>query len=135
NEEGIRQVEMILNSLGVELIKVPMPGYRIHIDGSFMMIDHETAIININELPYFFIDRLKKRGMNLIELPPEDNAFSLNCLAIAPGRVVMHATRTPRLAERLDKADITILTLDYECIELNGGGIHCSTGPLARDPN
>lgn len=135
NEEGIRQVEMILNSLGVELIKVPMPGYRIHIDGSFMMIDHGTAIININELPYFFIDYLKKRGINLIELPPEDNAFSLNCLAIAPGRVVMHATRTPRLAERLDKAGITILTLDYECIELNGGGIHCSTGPLARDPN
>src|SRR5262249_33006693 len=104
NAEGVRQVEMLLNSLGVELIKGPMPGYRIHIDGSFMMIDRETAIININELPYVFIDYLNKRGMKLIELPPEDNAFSLNCLAIAPGRVIMHASRTPRLADRLDAA-------------------------------
>jgi N-dimethylarginine dimethylaminohydrolase len=47
----------------------------------------------------------------------------------------MHETRTPRLADRLDKAGIEILTLGYECIELNGGGIHCSTGPLARDPS
>ena len=69
-----------------------------------------------------------------IELPPEDNAFSLNCLAVAPGRVIMHETRTPRLAERLDKAGIEVLTIDYECVELGGGGIHCSTGPLARDP-
>ena len=135
NEEGVRQLERILNGLGIELIKLPMPGYRIHIDGSFNMIDHETAIININELPYFFIEYLNKRGMKLIELPPEDNAFSLNCLAIAPGKVIMHETRTPRLAERLDKAGIEVLTIDYECVELGGGGIHCSTGPLARDPS
>ncbi|WP_108260987.1 dimethylarginine dimethylaminohydrolase family protein [Mangrovicoccus ximenensis] len=133
NEEGVRQVESILNGLGIDLIKLPMPGYRIHIDGSFMMVDRETAIVNINELPYFFLDYLKKRGMRLIELPPEDNAFSLNCLAVKPGRVIMHDTRTPRLAELLDKAGIEVVAIDYEAVELGGGGIHCSTSPLARD--
>jgi hypothetical protein len=124
----------VLNGLGVTLIKVPMPGYRIHIDGSFMMVDVETAIVNKNELPYVFIDYLVKRGMKLIELPPEDNGFSLNCLAVAPGRLIMHTTTSPRLADRLDQAGISIIEVDYEAVELGGGGIHCSTAPLIRDP-
>ena len=134
NAEGVAQVETVLASLGVRLIKVPMPGYRIHIDGSFMMIDADTAIVNKNELPYVFIDYLNGRGMKLIELPPEDNAFSLNCLAVAPGRIIMHTKISPRLADRLDKAGVTVISLDYEAVELGGGGIHCSTAPLARDP-
>lgn len=134
NPEGVRQIEATMNSLGVELIKVPMPGYRIHIDGAFVMIDVDTAIVNINELPYFFIEELQRRKIRMIELPPNDNAFSLNCLAVAPGRVVMHTSRTPRLADALDRAGVTILSLDYDCVELGGGGIHCSTAPLARDP-
>jgi hypothetical protein len=29
---------------------------------------------------------------------------------------------------------ITVLAIDYACVELGGGGIHCSPAPLARDP-
>jgi N-dimethylarginine dimethylaminohydrolase len=134
NPEGVRQVEMLLETLGISLIKVPMPGYRIHIDGSFVMIDGDTAIVNVNELPYVFIEELKRRRIRMIDLPPEDNAFSLNCLAVAPGRIIMHTQRSPRLADRLDHNQITVLPIEYECVELGGGGIHCSTAPLARDP-
>ena len=123
-----------MKSLGVELVRVPMPGYRIHIDGAFMMIDVETAIVNVNELPYFFIEYLTRRGMKLIHLPPEDNAFSANCLAVAPGRVIMHRNVSNRLKDDLDRAGITMITVDYDSVELGGGGIHCSTAPLARDP-
>ncbi|MER9849463.1 arginine deiminase family protein [Mesorhizobium sp. M0106] len=134
NPEGVRQVESILAGLGVTLIKVPMPGYRIHIDGAFIMVDVETAIVNVNELPYPFIEYLDKRGIKMIELPPEDSAMSLNCLAVAPGRVIMHGSRSKRLADRLDAAGITVLTCNYETVELGGGGLHCSTAPLIRDP-
>ncbi len=99
-----------------------------------MMIDVDTAIINMNELPYVFIDYLKKRGMKLIELPPDDNAFSINCLAVKPGRVIMHLNKTKRLADELDRHGIEVIPVDYACVELGGGGIHCSTAPLARDP-
>ncbi|HEY0910113.1 MAG TPA: arginine deiminase-related protein [Bradyrhizobium sp.] len=134
NAEGVHQVELLMQTLGVTLIKVPMPGYRIHIDGSFVMVDAETAIVNVNELPYVFIEFLKQRGVRMIDLPPDDNAFSLNCLAVAPGRVIMHTQRTPRLADAMDRLGITVLPVEYECVELGGGGIHCSTAPLARDP-
>ena len=39
-----------------------------------------------------------------------------------------------RLADRLDEAGDHLLTCDYEAVELGGGGIHCSTAPLIRDP-
>jgi N-dimethylarginine dimethylaminohydrolase len=134
NAEGVRQLKNILGTMGIELIPVQNPGYRIHIDGAFVMVDVDTAIVNINELPYVFIEYLKSRGMKLIPVPPEDNAFSVNCLAVAPGRVIMHTSLSPRLADRLDKSGITVLPLEYDCVELGGGGIHCSTAPLARDP-
>ena len=98
------------------------------------MVVLDVAIVNVNELPYVFIEELKRRKIRMIDLPPDDNAFSLNCLAIAPGRVIMHTQRTPRLADALDRHGITVLPIDYECVELGGGGIHCSTAPLARDP-
>jgi N-dimethylarginine dimethylaminohydrolase len=134
NPEGVHQLEVLLGTLGVSLVKVPMPGYRIHIDGAFVMVDVDKAIVNVNELSYPFIELLDARGIRMIELPPEDNAFSVNCLALAPGRVVMHTTASPRLADALDRNGITVLPLDYDCVELGGGGIHCSTAPLARDP-
>jgi hypothetical protein len=76
----------------------------------------------MNELPYVFIDYLKSRKMKLISAPPEDNAFSVNCLAVAPGRVIMHTSVSARLADKLDKSGITVLPVDYDCVELGGGG-------------
>jgi N-dimethylarginine dimethylaminohydrolase len=99
-----------------------------------MMIDVDTALINPNELPYTFLEKLAEMKIRTIELPPDDSPFSLNCLAVAPGRVLMHPTITPRLADRLDKAGITVVPVDYGAVELGGGGIHCSTSPLIRDP-
>ncbi len=66
NAEGVRQMKNILGTMGIELIPVHNPGYRIHIDGAFVMVDVDTAIINMNELPYVFIDYLKSRKMKLI---------------------------------------------------------------------
>ena len=43
---------------------------------------------------------------------------------------------TLQLADRgiLDKHGVEIVTLPYDKVQLNGGGIHCSTCPLIRDP-
>lgn len=41
---------------------------------------------------------------------------------------------SPRTAETLDKLGVTIVPVEYEKVFLGGGGIHCSTSPLVRDP-
>ena len=58
----------------------------------------------------------------------------MNCLAVAPGRVLMQNGLSPRTAARLDSLDIEIVPLAYDKVWLGSGGVHCSTTPLLRDP-
>jgi arginine deiminase len=41
---------------------------------------------------------------------------------------------SPRTLDKLDKAGISVAAIPYDKMYLGGGGIHCSTGPLVRDP-
>ncbi|MCR9255317.1 MAG: arginine deiminase family protein [Alphaproteobacteria bacterium] len=134
NEEGTRQVEEVLNAQGVEVIRVDLTGYRLHIDGALVMIDVDTAIINPLQLPFWFLEKLPELGIKAIEIHPDDHGGVVNCLAVRPGRVLMQAGLSPRTAEILDKLGIEIVPIEYEKIMQGGGGIHCSTSPLVRDP-
>jgi N-dimethylarginine dimethylaminohydrolase len=89
NEEGARQVEEVLRSQGVELLKVALTGYRLHIDGLFVMLAPDLALANITLLPFWFLERLDALGIRRIEVHHEDDGSIINSLAIAPGRVIM----------------------------------------------
>ena len=39
-----------------------------------------------------------------------------------------------RTREELDRQGLTLIEIPYDKMQLNGGGIHCSTCPLVRDP-
>ena len=133
DEEGARQVEEVLVTQGCELIRIHLTGYRQHIDGVLVMIDVDTALINPTLVPYWFFERMKELGIKTIELDPEDHPFTINCLAVRPGRVIM-TDASPRTMERLDKAGVEVIPVEFECVYRGGGGVHCSTAPLIRDP-
>lgn len=132
NEEGARQVEEVLRPMGIDLLRVYLAGYRQHIDGAFTMIDVDTALISSTLLPFCFLEELKARGIRTIDISPEDDAFTPNCLAVRPGRVVISETSDATL-ERLDKAGIDVVSIEYKNVYASGGGIHCTTAPLIRD--
>jgi N-dimethylarginine dimethylaminohydrolase len=132
NAEGARQVEEVMRVIGVELIQVPLSGYRQHIDGIMTMIDVDTVLLNPLTAPYPLIERLDAMKFKIIELDPEDHAFTINCLAVAPGRVVM-SSASPRTLERLDREGVSVIPVPFDKVYRGGGGIHCSTAPLVRD--
>ncbi len=134
NEEGTRQVEEVLRAQGVELLRVELTGYRLHIDGNFVMVDVDTAFINPTQLPFWFLERLRELKIRTIEVGPGDPVSSINCLAVSPGRVIITKGLSGRTLERLDRAGITLIEIDYDKVWAGGGGIHCSTAPLLRDP-
>jgi N-dimethylarginine dimethylaminohydrolase len=133
NEEGADQLEEVLRRHGVELLRVHLTGYRLHIDGAFVMIDVETAIINPTQLPFWFLEKLQAMGIRTIEVCPDDPVSTINCLAVSPGRVLMANGVSERTREKLDRAQISVKLIPYAKVYLGGGGIHCSTGPLVRD--
>ncbi len=134
NEEGARQMEEVLALQGTRLIRVQIPGYRLHIDGALVMLDHDVALVNPVTLPFVFMEEMKRLGIRMIPLNHEDPSWAINCLAVAPGRVLMSDQVGPRTQEALDKAGIAVRLVAYDKVYLGGGGIHCSTSPLVRDP-
>lgn len=133
NEEGARQLEEVLAWQGVELLRVDLTGYSIHIDGAMTMIDVDVAIIDPDMLPFAFLEKLKELGIRTVEITAQDNHAIINCLAVRPGRVVMPRGISNRTADTLASMNIELIEIDYDKVYLNGGGIHCSTCPLVRD--
>lgn len=133
NEEGARQVEEVLRSQGVELLKVHLTGYRLHIDGLFVMIAPDLALANITLLPFWFLEKLKELKISLVEIGPDDDAAIINSLAIAPGRVMMPEGVSSDTADRLALYGVEVITIPYDHVISGGGGLHCSTAPLVRD--
>jgi N-dimethylarginine dimethylaminohydrolase len=133
NDEGVQQVEEVLHAQGVELIRVDIGGYDIHIDGSLVMLDVDLALVRADGLPYWFLEKLKELKIRTVEVNPEDNGWIVNCLAVRPGRVLMPPGASNQTLDQLTKLDVEIITLPYDKMALNGGGIHCSTCPLIRD--
>lgn len=133
NEEGARQVEEVLRVQGVELLRVQLPGYRQHIDGLLVMVDVDVALVNPTLVPYTLLEKLAALKIRTIELHPDDHPFTINCLAVRPGRVLMSEASGHTL-DRLAKERIEVIPLAFDAVSRGGGGIHCSTAPLARDP-
>jgi hypothetical protein len=95
------------------------------------MVDVEKALVDPTGLPHWFLDKLEELGIEPVWCHPEE--WAINSLAVRPGRVLMSAGN-PRPAERLERRGVEVVTLPYEEIQKNGGGIHCSTMELRRDP-
>lgn len=133
NDEGCDQVEQVLNAQGVELLRIDMCGYDIHIDGALTMIDVNLAIVDPDLLPYGFLRKLDELGIATVEIDERDDPWIVNCLALAPGRVIMPRGMSSTTESRLQQLNIEVIEIDYDKVQLNGGGIHCSTCPLIRD--
>lgn len=131
NEEGARQIEEVLRASGDRLIRVPLTGHSLHLDGCILMVDHDKALINVTRLPYWFLDELTALGIEPIHCWP-DEGHAVNCLAVRPGKVLI-SEGCPRTVERLNQRGVETVEIDYSEIRKNGGGIHCSTLPLIRD--
>lgn len=134
NREGAEQVGEVLKRQGVELIVIDLVGYDIHIDGSFLMVDRDLALVDPFGLPFSFLERLKELKIRTIEITPADDKWIVNSLAVAPGELIMPEGATNRTLDQLAAHGVTWTTLPYGKMQLNGGGIHCSTTPLIRDP-
>jgi N-dimethylarginine dimethylaminohydrolase len=131
NEAAAGQLREILARIDWELIVVPLPGFVVHLDIHFAMVDRNRALVNALGLPYTFLDELRSLGIECIWSHP-DEPWAQNLLTLEPGRVLA-STSAPRTAQILRDHGIEVLTVPYDEIEKNGGGVHCSTMELLRD--
>ncbi len=132
NQAAADQLREVLARMGIELIVLPMGGFSIHLDAHFGMVDVDKALVDAPGLPHWFLDRLGELDIEPIWCQPGES-WAINCLAVSPGRVIM-PDDCPRTAEALARRGVEVLPIPYFELHKNGGGIHCSTMELRRDP-
>jgi N-dimethylarginine dimethylaminohydrolase len=137
NAEGIRQFQALLGA-DVEIIVCPLPHWRgpgdvFHLMSILSPLDHDLAIVHSPLMAVPFRDRLRDRGLELIDVAPDEfETQGGNVLAIAPRTAVMLAGN-PETQRRLESAGVTVHIFDGGEISAKGcGGPTCLTRPLIR---
>jgi N-dimethylarginine dimethylaminohydrolase len=133
NDEGIRQLRLLLRDLIDELIVVDLPEPIFHLMGIISLLDNDLAVIDPLRLPESFRNSLLARGFKLLEVPPQETAtLACNILALAPRKCIL-LSGNPQSESRLRAEDVEVFTYSGEEISLKGtGGPTCLTRPLLR---
>jgi N-dimethylarginine dimethylaminohydrolase len=144
NEEGLRQLQFVLDNLGIELVTTHSPGWvdttghgnigTSHADMIVMVPDIGVAVLAPHLVNYGFVRYLKRRDVRIIEIPVEEYwDLAANAVTLAPGKVIMNEG-SPTVVEALEKQGIEVIQVDFsESHKFAIAGLHCATLELVRD--
>jgi N-dimethylarginine dimethylaminohydrolase len=137
NAAGIAQFKALLGDQ-VDVHVVALPHHRgpddvFHLMSIISPIDETLAVVYSPLMPVPFRQWLVARGIQFVEVPPEEfDALGANVLALSPRRCVM-AAGAPITRTRLEAAGATVSIYEGREISLKGGGgPTCLTRPLSR---
>ncbi|NND71796.1 MAG: hypothetical protein HKN43_09465 [Rhodothermales bacterium] len=138
NYEGIRQLKHLLPDSIEHIITVPLPYFRgpsdvLHLMSLVSPIDEGTLLVHLNLLPIDFVEWMKRRKYNLIEIDTtEYDSLACNVLSLGARRCIM-VKGNPLTASRLREASFEVIEIDGKDLCLSGcGGPTCLTRPLLR---
>jgi N-dimethylarginine dimethylaminohydrolase len=137
NEEGANQVERMLREIGVkDVIRIGLPYGAMHLDGLLNFPDRDCAVVWARRTPFKIVDTLRRRGFRILEVVDEteaQNCLPMNFVALKPGEILM-PTGGDAMRRVYEAAGIVCHTVEIGELIKAGGGIHCMTAFLKRDP-
>jgi N-dimethylarginine dimethylaminohydrolase len=139
NEEGIDQLKILLNEIGVKVMVVDMPHYRgpsdvFHLMSILSPIDKNVAVVYSPLMPIGFRNILLQKGYQLIEVPADEfESLGCNVLALEP-RVCLMVSGNVKTKSLLQKAGCQVIEYSGNEISIKGGGgPTCLTRPIWRE--
>ncbi len=144
NEEGLRQLQFVLEGLGVEFVLAHSPGWYDSIGGGNIGTSHmdmvllvpaeRVAVLSPHLVNYGFVRELVRRDFTIVEVPVEEYwDLAVNGVTLEPGKVVMNAG-SPTVVAALEKAGVEVIQVDFsESQKFAIAGLHCATLELVRD--
>jgi N-dimethylarginine dimethylaminohydrolase len=132
--DGATQLRRWFEAEGWEVRLVPLDEHFLHLDVVFCMVEEGLAVGCTQVLDDGFQAWLGERGIRVIDTSyREVMDLSCNLLALGAGRVIS-ARHGARLNAALRAEGIEVLDPELRLITRGGGGPHCLTMPLRRDP-
>lgn len=147
NEVGVEMVKEILLGRNVkEMIAVPLPSFRVHLDGALMVMSPDLALFHKGSLGLFpsyiydgegvrlqFLeDYLKGKGLDLIYAnDTEVRMFGTNIVGLGGGKCVSYEWNE-RIMGLLEEQGFDVIGIPGSQLSIGGGGPHCMTAPILR---
>ncbi len=138
NDAGIAQLQTILAGIGVGIVRVDLPHWHgpaecLHLMSMISPVREDLAVVYLPLLPVPFVEQLRERGWNFVEVPDEEFlSMACNVLALGPSRCLM-LDQNPLTRTRLEAAGCQVRTYKGDEISRNReGGPTCLTRPIWR---
>lgn len=133
-EEGARQFAGWFEEQGWEVRLQPFPEHFLHLDVIFSMVAPNLALACTEVLDDDLLDWLKERQIRVIPVGYK-NAMTMDCNVLALGEdTVISAAHAIDVNAALKAEGIHVIELPLDLFTRGGGGVHCMTMPLVRDP-
>jgi arginine deiminase len=148
NEVGVEQVkERMLGEAVKEFVAVPLPSFRVHLDGALMVMSPNLALFHKGSLGLFpsyvydengvrlqFLeDYLKGKGLDLVYAnDTEVRMFGTNIVGLGGGKCVSYEWNE-RIMGILEERGFDVIGIPGSQLSIGGGGPHCMTAPIHRE--
>lgn len=134
SREGMVQVRGWVEAEGWEFLSYEFDPYFLHLDVKLAMLAKDLACACIDALETEFVATLKGRGIEILGISyTAMRELGCNVVAMGDDRVLMPAGNS-ELAELCRAHGLEVLAPDIGMFTAGGGGVHCMSQPLRRDP-
>ncbi|MGV1049797.1 MAG: dimethylarginine dimethylaminohydrolase family protein [Solirubrobacterales bacterium] len=128
------QVAGWLRELGWEVRVEPFPSRYVHMDVLVCMVAEKLALVCEEVVSGGLLSWLREKGIEIVPVPTaEAMALSVNVLGLGNERVVS-AAESANVNSSLRAAGMTVLEPELSAYTRGGGGPHCLTQALRREP-
>jgi N-dimethylarginine dimethylaminohydrolase len=132
--KGAEIVKNYMAELEVEVIPVTFHPRFCHIDMIFNVIAEKICVACVSALNADFLRRLKDGKWQIVETTPDDVLTLLGNLFAVDVGVIISPVHNKRINSALRALGVKIIEVELEELLKGGGGPHCMTFPLLRDP-
>lgn len=131
--EAVESAREFLTPKGVDVVPVEFDPKYLHLDLLFVVLAEKLCLACPEGLPEKFLDLLKRKAFELIEVSAQD-AMELknNVLAIDKNTILSFAENI-EVNRKIEACGFEVLKPHLSMFTMGGGGPRCLTFPLERD--
>ncbi len=133
-QAGSEQVAAWVRDKGWDVEVAPISREFVHMDGLVVPLAPKLLVACLDALEGWVVDWLKARGFDFVEVDyAEAKNLGVNLVALGNGKV-LSMKGASKLNERMRALGFEIFEPDMSMFTLGGGGVHCLSQALRRDP-
>ena len=131
---GAAQVAEFVRAEGWEALTVPISREFVHMDGLVVPLAEKLLVACLDALEPWVTERLRAWGFDFVDVPyAEARNLGVNLVALGDARVLSMAGAS-ELNAKLRALGFEVFDPDMSMFTLGGGGVHCLSQALRREP-